>query len=72
MLSFFLTDEPVTRLADVDATDRELWTRIFHALLAEGVHLPPSPYETMFVSTAHGDDAVDATLEALRRALASL
>ena len=37
---------------------------MFHKLLERGVHLPPSPYEAMFFSTAHGDTEVTATLEA--------
>ncbi|MDX1382640.1 MAG: glutamate-1-semialdehyde 2,1-aminomutase, partial [Thermoanaerobaculia bacterium] len=43
MISFFFTPSPVTRLADVDASDRARWVRLFHALLTNGVHLPPSP-----------------------------
>ena len=55
---------------DVDAADQVMFTRIFHNLLTEGVHLPPSPYETMFLSLAHGDAEIDATIEAFQRALA--
>jgi glutamate-1-semialdehyde 2,1-aminomutase len=71
MLGFFLTASPVTSLADVDASDRATFSRLFHALLAEGVHLPPSAYEALFVSAAHGEREVRHTLDALDRAFAA-
>jgi glutamate-1-semialdehyde 2,1-aminomutase len=70
MLGIFFTDAPVRRLEDVHATDRERFGRVFHRLLAAGVHLPPSAYEALFLSTAHGDAEIDATVEAFDRALA--
>ena len=42
MLGFFLSSGEVTSLADVDASDRAAFARVFHALLDSGVHLPPS------------------------------
>ena len=64
MLGLFFTAGPVHRMEDVDATDRPRFSRVFHRLLDRGVHLPPSPYETMFLSTAHGEAEIAATLEA--------
>ena len=61
MLGLFFTAAPVRRLEDVDASDRALFARVFHRLLAHGVHLPPSPYEALFVSTAHGEAEIAAT-----------
>jgi glutamate-1-semialdehyde 2,1-aminomutase len=75
MLSFFLTDRPVRTLSDVDRSDRAAFSRLFHLLLERGVHLPPSPYETLFVSTAHGEAEIDRTIDAFGhgfRALAGL
>ncbi len=69
MLGICFHPGPVRRQADVDASDRKLFARVFHELLAEGVHLPPSPYETLFLSTAHGDQEIDKTLTAFSRAL---
>lgn len=71
MLGLFFTDRPLTCMADVDATDRARFGRVFHRLLAHGVHLPPSPYEAMFLSTAHGETELAATLEALDAAFAA-
>jgi len=68
MLGVFLTRDLVGTLADVDATDRAGFARLFHALLAAGVHLPPSPYETLFVSAAHGEAEIAATVSAFESA----
>jgi glutamate-1-semialdehyde 2,1-aminomutase len=69
MLGVFFTDALVRRLEDVHATDRARFTRVFHRLLAAGIHLPPSAYEALFLSTAHGDPEIDATIEAFDHAL---
>jgi glutamate-1-semialdehyde 2,1-aminomutase len=71
MLGLYFTAAPVRQLADVDASDRQRFARVFHHLLAAGVHLPPSPYETFFVSTAHGAAEIAATLAAFDRAFAA-
>jgi len=70
MMGLFFTDRPVHHMADVDATDRQRFSRVFHGLLKRGVHLPPSPYEAMFFSTAHGEAEIAATLEAFDAAFA--
>jgi glutamate-1-semialdehyde 2,1-aminomutase len=69
---FFTTDTPVTRFAQVMACDAERFRRFFHAMLAEGVYFAPSPYEAGFVSAAHGDAEIDATIAAARRVFARL
>ncbi len=69
MVGVFFTDRPVERLEDVGASDRERYARVFHRLLEDGVHLPPSAYETLFVSTAHGEAEIDRTARAFDRAL---
>jgi len=74
MLGFFFTERtgrPVERLEDVHDSDRQRFTRVFHRLLEDGIHLPPSAYETLFLSTAHGDAEIDATLAAFDRAFAA-
>jgi glutamate-1-semialdehyde 2,1-aminomutase len=69
MLGIFFTAAPVRRIEDVHASDRPRFTRVFHRLLDAGVHLPPSAYETLFLSTAHGEAEIDATVEAFDRSL---
>jgi glutamate-1-semialdehyde 2,1-aminomutase len=70
MLGIFFTDRPIHRMEDVEATDRARFTRIFHRLLAAGLHLPPSAYEACFLSLAHGDEEVAFAIDAFDRALA--
>ena len=72
MLGLFLTASEVRSLADVDASDRAAFARLFHSLLVAGIHLPPSAYEALFVSTAHGGDEIDLTVAAFARAFAGL
>jgi glutamate-1-semialdehyde 2,1-aminomutase len=72
MFGLFFTHRPLANLEDVHATDRALFARVFHRLLAHGVHLPPSPYEACFLSTAHGPAEIDATFAAFDRAFAEV
>jgi glutamate-1-semialdehyde 2,1-aminomutase len=72
MLGLFLTEGPVRTLEDVERSDRGGFSRLFHALLEHEVHLPPSAFETLFVSTAHGDEEIEKTLEAFDHAFAAV
>jgi glutamate-1-semialdehyde 2,1-aminomutase len=70
MFGFFFRAEPVRSYADARTSDVELFRKFFHAALARGVYLAPSPYEAGFTSAAHGDAEIAATLERLDAALA--
>jgi glutamate-1-semialdehyde 2,1-aminomutase len=48
------------------ASDTERYGGLFRHLLDRGVYLAPSQFECMFVSAAHGDEEVDATVDAVR------
>jgi glutamate-1-semialdehyde 2,1-aminomutase len=52
--------------------DRKTYSRFFHAMLKQGVYLPPSAYEACFLSTQHTDDDLTRTMEAAREALSSV
>ena len=69
MMTLFFNPGEVNGWESVSASDREGFGRFFHNMLEEGVYLPPSPFEAMFVSTAHTDEDIQATLDAARRAL---
>jgi len=64
---FFTGDAPVTGYEQVMACDVERFRLFFHGMLEEGVYLAPSAFEAGFVSAAHGDDEIGATIEAARR-----
>jgi glutamate-1-semialdehyde 2,1-aminomutase len=69
MFGLFFTEAPaVASFADVMACDAERFNRFFHAMLESGVYLAPSAFEAGFVSMAHGDDALNATLAAAEAA----
>ncbi|MCS7312182.1 MAG: glutamate-1-semialdehyde 2,1-aminomutase [Acidobacteria bacterium] len=69
MLSVFFRPTPPRNLTEVQASDVDAFRRFFHALLEQGVHLPPSAFEAWFLSLAHDDTIVTQTLEAVRSAL---
>jgi len=69
MFCLFLTEVPVRNLADARHSDTVAFARLFQSLLAQNVYLPPSQFETAFISTAHGDEEVEITLRALETAL---
>jgi glutamate-1-semialdehyde 2,1-aminomutase len=70
MGGWFFHPGPIRCFEDAANLDHELFGRFFHACLRRGVFLPPSPYEALFLSTAHDDETVDVTLEVVRSAMA--
>jgi glutamate-1-semialdehyde 2,1-aminomutase len=70
MFGIYFRDTPPQSLAEVMQSDRERFNRFFHAMLEQGVYLAPSAYEAGFVSAAHGNGEIDATLSAARTAFA--
>jgi glutamate-1-semialdehyde 2,1-aminomutase len=68
MFSVFLTagtDGRVDDYATARTQDSAAFSAFFHAMLEEGVHLPPSAFEAWFVSASHDDEAVERVLAAL-------
>jgi glutamate-1-semialdehyde 2,1-aminomutase len=59
----FFAPAPVTDYATASAADAKRYARLFQGLLNRGVFLPPSPFETWFVSVAHGDADLERTVE---------
>ncbi len=59
MFSIFFTASEVRNLEGALTGDAKLFGRFFHGCLKEGVYLPPSAYETAFISTAHHGSAID-------------
>ena len=65
MFSVFFADGPVTDFAGAKRQNTGQFKAFFHAMLAEGVYLPPSAFEVWFVSAAHDERAVDRIAQAL-------
>ncbi|MGB5336532.1 MAG: glutamate-1-semialdehyde 2,1-aminomutase [Woeseiaceae bacterium] len=68
MFGFVFTDGgPVRSFAQVAAADIDRFKRFFHGMLDEGIYLAPSAFEAGFVSAAHSDDDIDATVAAAKK-----
>lgn len=69
MLTLFFNDRPVWDYEDAKRSDTALFGRFFWEMLARGVYLPCSQYEAAFVSAAHTEADIDATIAAAGDAL---
>ena len=69
---FFTTAGEIANYSQVMACDTERFNRFFHLMLDAGVYLAPASYEAGFLSSAHSDADVAATIEAARGAFAAL
>jgi glutamate-1-semialdehyde 2,1-aminomutase len=70
MFGLYFRNGPVVSYADAMGSDVAAFRRFFHAMLRRGVYLAPSAFEAGFLSSAHGDTEIDATIEAAREAFA--
>ena len=69
MMSLHFTNDPVIDFTTAKKGDNEYFKRYFHAMLANGVYLPPSAYESYFLNDAITYEDLDHTLDALSGAL---
>jgi len=67
MISVHFSDRPVNNFAAAGAANNALFNRFFHHLLDSGIYLPPSAFETWFISTALSTADIDATVAAVGR-----
>ncbi|MGC9387192.1 MAG: glutamate-1-semialdehyde 2,1-aminomutase [Hydrogenovibrio sp.] len=73
MFGFFFSDEKIIRrYAQVAKGDMARFKRFYHGMLNEGVYLAPSAFEAGFVSSAHSDADIQATIDAARKVMATL
>ena len=72
MFSVFFAANPVRDYASALDADRALFARFFRACLDGGVYLPPSAFETGFLSTAHAGSAVERACEIVDRSIRGL
>ncbi len=68
----FFVDAPVTDYESARRADTVRYARFFHAMLERGVYLAPSQFEAVFMSSAHGDEEIDATITAAKTVFAEL
>ncbi|HAT32546.1 MAG TPA: glutamate-1-semialdehyde-2,1-aminomutase [Janthinobacterium sp.] len=72
MFGLYFSAAVPTSYAEMMAGDRAKFNAFFHAMLDEGVYFAPAAFEAGFVSAAHDDAIIDATIEAARRVFAKL
>ncbi|MEM0481416.1 MAG: glutamate-1-semialdehyde 2,1-aminomutase [Nitrososphaerota archaeon] len=70
MISLFFTDrQKIENYSDVLSSNRGSFTRLFWEMARRGVLLPPSPFETIFVSASHEEAVIERSIEAFTEAL---
>jgi glutamate-1-semialdehyde 2,1-aminomutase len=72
MFTWFFTANPVFDWETAAPCNTELFGRFHRGMLDAGVWLPPSQFEAAFLSTAHTDADIDATIEAARKVFAAI
>lgn len=72
MISVHFSEKPVTDFASAASANNALFNKFFHAMLDEGVYLPPSAFETWFISNALSYSDINRTIEAARKSLTAL
>ena len=72
MFGAFFHEGPVRDFSDAMRSDTERYAKFFHSMLERGVAFAPSQFEVGFMSSAHTDESVEATLAAAREAFAEL
>jgi glutamate-1-semialdehyde 2,1-aminomutase len=72
MFTTFFAEGPVTDWPSAKASDTRKFAAFFTAMLENGVYLAPSQFEAGFMSLAHGEAEIDATIAAAEKAFASI
>ena len=71
MISIHFSDKPVTDFASATSANNALFNQYFHAMLDRGIYLPPSAFETWFLSHSLSKSDLDKTIEATKEVLSS-
>jgi glutamate-1-semialdehyde 2,1-aminomutase len=69
MISVHFSDHPVVDFASASSANNALFSKFFHAMLDRGIYLPPSAFETWFLSHALTKEDIDATIKAAAESL---
>ncbi|KXG11498.1 Glutamate-1-semialdehyde 2,1-aminomutase [Anoxybacillus sp. P3H1B] len=72
MIGFFFTNEKVVNYEKAKTSDLEMFAAYYREMAEQGVFLPPSQFEGMFLSTAHTDEDIEKTIEAAEKAFVKL
>jgi len=72
MVGFFFTNQAVVNYETAQTSDLDLFSAYYRGMIQEGIFLPPSQFEGLFMSTAHTEEDVDQTIQAVRKVFATL
>lgn len=72
MISLFFTEHEVKTFGDVKNADMDLFSAFFHRMLENGVHLPPSGYESWFLATSLTDKLIGFTIDSAEKSVKKL
>ena len=68
MFGYFFAENTVRNFQEALNSDTGKFTKFFQNMLKEGIYLPPSAFESLFISTAHSDEDLERTASAFRKA----
>lgn len=72
MIGFFFTNEEVTNYEKAKTSNLDYFAAFYREMADNGVFLPPSQFEGLFLSTAHSDADIEKTLEAIEKSFAAI
>ncbi|SDH76876.1 glutamate-1-semialdehyde 2,1-aminomutase [Alteribacillus bidgolensis] len=72
MIGFFFTNEKVVDFDTAKSSDLDLFGKYFREMMQQGISLPPSQFEGMFLSTAHTEEDISKTVEAAENAFSKI
>lgn len=72
VFGMFFTDKPVHNMGDAKSCNLDRFTRYYNAMLEQGIYLAPSQFESGFVSTAHRDEQINKTVQAMQTVFGQL
>ena len=72
MLGFFFTDREVKNFDDAKTSNLEMFASYYKEMLNKGIYLAPSQFEALFISSAHDNEHIDATIKAAEEVLNGL
>jgi len=72
MGTLFFTPDPVTDFETAKTSDQDMFKKYYREMLEAGIYLAPSPFEAGFVSTAHGHDMIQKTIECAKKAFQNI
>lgn len=72
MVGVFFTNEEVTNFEKAQTSNLDMFAKYYRGMIEEGVFLPPSQFEGLFLSTAHTDEDIEHTVAAVRKVFSTL